>query len=358
MKIVVLGLSITSSWGNGHATNYRALVRALAVRGHDVLFLERDAPWYGAHRDLPDPPYGSTELYDSLDDLTTRFAEAVRAADLVLLGSYVPQGAEVAEFLLVTAREVVAFYDIDTPVTLAALERGDCEYLSREVIPEFDLYLSFTGGPALEHLRSRFGARRPRAFHCLVDTDVYRPPARREPRVALGFLGTFDEERQRSLEQLLVEPARRLPRETFVVAGPQYPAGVVWPPNVRRIEHVPPSEHRAFYAAQRLTLNLTRRDMIDWGWSPSVRLYEAAACGVPIVSDWWPGLDTFFEPEREILVASTPEEIVAILTDRTDAELEHIGSRARERVMQRDTATHRAAELEQLVAECAGARTR
>jgi spore maturation protein CgeB len=358
MKIVVLGLSITSSWGNGHATNYRALMRALAGRGHDVLFLERQAPWYGAHRDLPDPPYGRTELYDSLDDLTARFADAIRAAGLVLLGSYVPQGAEVAEFLLATAREIVAFYDIDTPVTLAALERGDCEYLSPEVIPELDLYLSFTGGPALEHLRSRFGARRPRAFHCLVDADAYRPPSRREPGVALGFLGTFDEERQRSLEQLLVEPARRLPRDAFVVAGPQYPADVVWPPNVQRIEHVPPSEHRAFYAAQRVTLNLTRRDMIDWGWSPSVRLYEAAACGVPIVSDWWPGLDSFFEPEREILVASTPEEIVEILTGRENGELERIGSRARARVLNRDTASHRAAELEQLLAECSGARAR
>ena len=356
MKIVVLGLSITSSWGNGHATNYRALARALDARGHEVLFLERDAPWYAAHRDLPEPPYGTTELYASLDDLAARFGDDVRTADLVLLGSYVPQGAEVARFLLATARDVVAFYDIDTPITLAALEAGTCEYLSPESIPELDLYLSFTAGPALDYLSDRFGARRARAFHCLVDTDLYRPPAVRDPQVALGFLGTFDEDRQRALERLLIEPAARLPAERFVVAGPQYPADIGWPANVERIEHVPPSEHCAFYADQRLTLNLTRRDMIAWGWSPSVRLFEAAACGVPIVSDWWSGLDSFFTPEREILVASTPEEVVEIIAGRDAAELEQIGRRARARVLREHTAVHRAAELERLVAECAGAR--
>jgi spore maturation protein CgeB len=355
MRIVFLGLSITSSWGNGHATNYRALVRALVARGHDVLFLERDAPWYAAARDLPAPPYGDTRLYDSVAELADDHAERIRDADLVVLGSYVPEGAEVARLLLAIARGTVAFYDIDTPVTLAALDSGTCEYLAPDCIPGFDLYLSFTGGPALDYLESRYGARRARAFHCLVDAGAYRPQPHVRAQFALGFLGTFDEERQRSLERLLLEPAKLLPGRSFVVAGPQYPAGIVWPANVHRIEHVPPAGHPAFYAAQRVTLNLTRRDMIEWGWSPSVRLFEAAACGVPVISDWSEGLDRFFRPDREILIASSAQEVVDILVSRSDDDLRAIGARARTRVLREHTAERRAAQLEQLAASCAGA---
>jgi spore maturation protein CgeB len=355
MRIVFLGLSITSSWGNGHATNYRALVRALAARGHDVLFLERDAPWYAAARDLPEPPYGATRMYDCVAELSDEHGDRIRDADLVVLGSYVPEGAEVAALLLATARGVVAFYDIDTPVTLAALDAGTCAYLAPDSIPGFDLYLSFTGGPALDYLETRYGARRPRAFHCLVDAEAYRPHPEVRPEFALGFIGTFDEERQRSLEKLLLVPALRLPGQRFVVAGPQYPAAVEWPANVQRIEHVPPAGHPAFYAAQRITLNLTRRDMIEWGWSPSVRLFEAAACGVPVISDWSDGLDHFFEPGREILIASSAREVVNILTGRSDDELRAIGARARARVLREHTAERRAAQLEQLVAACTGA---
>jgi spore maturation protein CgeB len=358
MKIVILGLSITSSWGNGHATNYRALARALDGRGHEVLFLERDVPWYAPHRDLPHPPYAATRLYDSVDELMARYGGEIRSADLVLLGSYVPDGAEIARLVLDDAPEVVAFYDIDTPVTLAALAAGTCDYIAADIIPQLDLYLSFTGGPALDHLTDHYGARRARPFYCLVDSELYRPAEVRAAEFAVGFLGTFDEDRQHALERLLLEPASCLPGESFVVAGPQYPAYIEWPANVRRVEHVPPSEHRAFYASQRLTLNLTRRDMIEWGWSPSVRLFEAAACGVPIISDWWSGLDSFFEPESEILIASSAGDVVELVTGRDDAELAAIASRARARVIQEHTAPHRAAELESLVAECAGARAR
>ena len=165
MRIVFLGLSITSSWGNGHATNYRALVRALAERGHAVLFLERDVPWYAVQRDLPVPPWGRTALYGSVEELCDEFSEEIRVADLVVVGSYVPDGVAVAEWVLDIASGAVAFWDIDTPVTVAKLEAGDEEYLSRQLVPRFDLYLSFTGGALLDRIRSEFGAKRPRPFH-------------------------------------------------------------------------------------------------------------------------------------------------------------------------------------------------
>jgi spore maturation protein CgeB len=342
MKIVILGLSITSSWGNGHATNYRALTRALRERGHEVTFLERDVPWYAAQRDAPD----AGELYHSLDDLE-RYTETVRDADLVVVGSYVPDGVAVATWVLETARGVVAFYDIDTPVTLAKLETADEEYMSAELVPRFNLYLSFTGGPTLATLEREWEAQRARAFYCLVDERAYRR-VDAEPRWLLGYLGTYSDDRQPTLDRLLLDTARALPDERFVVAGPQYPDEIRWPPNVERIEHLPPPEHPRFYAQQRFTLNVTRAAMTEAGWSPSVRLFEAAACGVPAISDRWPGLDRLFLPGEEILIAETTEDVVRHLQHPHPDE---IGRRARARVLAEHTAEHRAEELEHHVAE-------
>jgi spore maturation protein CgeB len=343
VKAVLLGLSVTSSWGNGHATNYRALMKAMAARGHDVLFGERDVPWYAANRDLPDPPWGRTALYDST--VPDALADDVRDADLVVVGSYVPDGVAVAEWVQRTARGVTAFYDIDTPVTLEALGRNDCAYLTPEVIPGFDLYLSFTSGPALDVLEQRYGARRALAFHCLVDPDAY-PPLDVPLRWDLGYLGTYSDDRQPQLDALLLEPARRRPDLRFVVAGPQYPDTVDWPANVERIEHLPPSEHPAFYAAQRLTLNVTRADMRAYGWSPSVRLFEAAACAVPVVSDTWDGLGTFFKPGEELYEAASADDVLRVLDGLDDATRRAVGERARARVLGEHTAAHRVAALE------------
>ena len=344
MRIVVLGLSITSSWGNGHATNYRALLKALDDRAHDVLFLERDVPWYAAKRDLAEPPWGRTALYGSLEELRDKHAEAVTDADLLLLGSFVPDGIEVATWTLERARGVTAFYDIDTPVTLAALEREECEYLSPDLVSRFDLYLSFTGGPTLARLERELGAQRAVAFPCFVDPNAYRP-LDVEERWATGYLGTYGADRQLALDRLLLEPARERPELRFAVAGPQYPEEIEWPENVERIEHLAPPEHPAFYAAQRLTVNVTRADMRRAGWSPSVRLFEAAACGVPVVSDWWEGLDAFFEPEREIFVEETLERL-----ELPPDELRAVGERARRRVLAEHTGDQRVQELETAVA--------
>jgi spore maturation protein CgeB len=348
MRVVFLGLSITSSWGNGHATNYRALVRELSSRGHEVLFLERDVPWYAAQRDLPRPPWGRTELYCSMEELE-RHAEDIAAADLVVIGSYVPEGVAVAEWVLERAGGAVAFYDIDTPVTLGKLRRGDAEYLSPGLVGRFDLYLSFTGGPTLETLEEEYGARRAIAFHCLVDPDAYRP-LEAPPRWDLGYLGTYSDDRQPVLERLLIEPARRAPQRRFSVAGPQYPEAIEWPAKLERIEHVAPGDHPRFYASQRFTLNVTRAEMRAAGWSPSVRLFEAAACGVPVISDRWEGLDQIFVPGEEILIADSGEDVLRYLDEVGEEERRAIGARARRRVLAEHTAARRCEQLEGEVA--------
>jgi spore maturation protein CgeB len=344
LRIVIIGLTITSSWGNGHATTYRGLVGELSRRGHDVLFLEHDKPWYRSNRDLPHPPHGRTRLYQSVEDLKQRFAREVEQADAVIVGSYVPQGVEVGQWVTRSAGGVTAFYDIDTPVTLGKLERGELEYLSAELIRRYDVYLSFTGGPTLDRLEREFGAPAARALYCSVDPELYYPESIREIW-DLGYLGTYSPDRQPPLDRLLLEPARRWGDGRFVVAGPQYPHDIDWT-NVQRIEHLPPPEHRRFYNQQCFTLNITRADMARAGYSPSVRLFEAGACGVAIISDWWEGLDTLLTPGREILIAEGPDDVLRYLRDTSPGERREIGRRGREKILSAHTAAHRAAELE------------
>jgi spore maturation protein CgeB len=353
LRLVVLGLSLSSSWGNGHATTFRALLKQFAARGHDILFLERDVPWYANNRDIADPDYCRLEFYADLDDLQ-KWRGEIADADAVMVGSYVPEGVAVGRFVQETAEGVTAFYDIDTPVTLAKLERGDYEYLSPEIIPGYDVYLSFTGGPTLQHLERHYKSPAARALYCSVDPQAY-PPLDAPKSWDLSYLGTYSPDRQPTLERLLIEPARLMPDRRFVVAGPQYPADIDWPSNVERIEHLPPSEHAEFYAASRFTLNVTRADMINAGWSPSVRLFEAAACAVPVISDKWEGIESLFTPGREMLLAERSEEVVAILRSRSDQDAAAMGRAARARVLNGHTAADRAAELESHLREAASA---
>lgn len=356
LSIVVIGLAVTSSWGNGHATTYRALIGALARRGHDVTFLERDVSWYRDHRDLVRPAAWTVELYQSLRDIPLRFGKLIRDADLVIIGSYVPEGIAIAEWATAHARGITAFYDIDTPVTLAKLDHGT-DYISAAMIPRFDLYLSFAGGPVPGMIEENYGSPLACALYCSADTSIYTP-LQAAPKWTLGYLGTYSEDRQPVLGDLLLAPARELLSEQFVIAGAQYPDHIAWPANVARIEHLAPKQHPTFYAEQRFTLNATRADMKALGYSPSVRLFEAAACGTPIVSDRWPGIETILEPSREILLASGPHEVVEILRDMPEEQRRTIAHNARRRVLAEHTSDHRARQLESYYAEASARRRR
>jgi spore maturation protein CgeB len=347
LSIMVLGLSLSSSWGNGHATTYRALLRGLAGEGHRVHFLERDMPWYEAHRDLPAPAFCRLSYYRTLSDLE-RFSGEIRGADAIIIGSYVPEGTEVISRVAAMKPQLLVFYDIDTPVTLAALAAGEESFLARRQVPLFDLYLSFSGGKVLDRLEEEFGARRAAAFYCSVDPKAYQPTGE-PPRWDLGYLGTYSLDRQPKLERLLIEPARRLPQKRFVVAGAQYPDGIDWPDNVERIPHLPPEAHASFYSRQRFTLNVTRADMVAAGWSPSVRLFEAAACATPIMSDRWEGLDEIFTDGQSILLADGTEDMVEALTKIPDTVRLSVGQAARACVIERHTGRARARQLVHLL---------
>jgi spore maturation protein CgeB len=345
MRIAICGLSITSSWGNGHATTYRALVRALARRGHEIVFFERNLPWYAENRDLPEPPYCRAVIYESVPELAEKGAPDLASVDLAIVGSYVPEGIEVGDLVLRTVRGLTAFYDIDTPVTLARLAAGGTEYLATRQIPRYDLYLSFTGGPTLDVLERRYGSPHARALHCSVDPDLYYPEPRRA-RWDLGYLGTYSDDRQPVLDRLMLQAAVQWPEGHFAVAGPQYPDSIVWPRNVKRVVHLAPNQHRRFYNAMRYTLNVTRADMVRAGYSPSVRLFEAAACGTPIISDAWEGIEQFFTPDVELLIARTAKETLGYLREIDEETRTAMAARARARVLSAHTAVHRAMELE------------
>jgi spore maturation protein CgeB len=353
MRLVVLGLSISSSWGNGHATTYRALLKAFAARGHDILFLERDVPWYSNNRDFM-PDFCTLRFYRTVEELG-RWEDEITEADAVMIGSFVPDGAAIARRLQKITRGVTAFYDIDTPVTLARLDSGEVDYLARDHVSAFDLYFSFSGGPTLTRLAQQYGARAPRALFCSVDPEIYRPchvPVRWD----LSYLGTYSADRQPMLEQLLLEPARQRPNRRFCVAGSQYPSDLHWPDNVERVEHVPPDRHAKFYSASRFSLNLTRADMVAAGYSPSVRLFEAAACGSPIISDAWPGLSDFLTPDREIAVACHSGDVLRILEEPPAFGAE-MSKAARARILSEHTAQYRAQEFETELKWAAGQRT-
>lgn len=344
LNITILGLSISSSWGNGHATTYRSLVKALHALGHQVIFLERDVPWYANHRDMPDPPFCEFHLYQDLNDLKNNFLLEIKEADLVIVGSYVPEGVAVGQWIINAAQGIKTFYDIDTPVTLSKLERNDFEYVSPDQIPNYDIYLSFTGGPVLKTLEYQYGSPMAKALYCSVDPEKYFP----QPTTIkwdLGYLGTYSKDRQPPLEKLLFDAAKKYKEGKFIVAGPQYPAAICWPENIAHEEHLPPSRHLKFYNAQRFTLNITRADMIKAGFAPSVRLFEAAACGTPVISDYWEGLGTFFEPDLEILISRSAEETIHYLHELNEPDRVAIGNRARLKVLDAHTSAHRAAEL-------------
>ena len=348
MRLVVFGLTISSSWGNGHATLWRGLARALASRGHEVVFFERDVPYYAEHRDTVVPEGCDLHLYADWGDVRDAARREVAAADVAMITSYCPDAQQAARVVLDTPRAARVFYDMDTPVTLDALNRGaDVDYVPKGGLGAFDLVLSFTGGRALDELQTRLGARRVAPLYGSVDPSIHRPvPA--DPALAsdLSYLGTYARDRQATLDRLFFEPARRRPAARFSLAGSQYPGAMPWPDNVFYLRHLSPGEHAALYCSSNWTLNVTRGAMAAFGYCPSGRLFEAAACGVPIVTDGWEGLEHFFANGREVLVAATSEDVLRGL-DMDIEERRALGRRARERALACHTAAARAVELEQ-----------
>ncbi len=349
MNICIFGLTITSSWGNGHATPYRALIRALARMGHHVHFFEKDVPYYNARRDFETCDYSRITIYPEWSFIRKQALATANSADVVVTASFLPDGARINDELLSLARPVRVYYDLDTPVTLKKLLHGPLEYLRADQIAGFDVVLSFTGGQALTVLKNRYEAQAVHALYGCVDPDDYRrTQSNSQWGCDLSYMGTYSPDRQEKLNQLLLEPARRHPEKTFLLAGPLYPWQCQWPANVRRLDHIPPADHPGFYSSSRLTLNLTRGEMAENGWCPSGRFFEASACGAPLITDTWDGLDAFFDVERDLRIVCTAEDMEDALS-LPDAELARMAAHARQRTLEEHTGQVRARQFLQIL---------
>jgi spore maturation protein CgeB len=356
MKFTFFGLTISSSWGNGHATPYRAMIRALHKMGHQVHFFEKDVPYYSSRRDFDACDYCTLTLYADWNAVRERALAVAAESDAVITASFLPEGRRINDELLELPRPLHVFYDLDTPVTLCRMEQDGVEYVRRNQLAAFDLVLSFTGGQILGVLQNQFGARVVRPLYGCVDPDDYHRCAP-NPQFAcdLSYMGTYSADRQEKLNELLLEPARRNPNKQFLLAGSLYPWQWQWPENVRRIEHVTPAEHARFYSSSRITLNLTRGEMAAYGWCPSGRFFEAAACGTPLMTDGWEGLDSFFDPQYDLRVVTSAEDVEAALTT-PDSDLLSMAARARQRTLDEHTGQVRAGQLIQYLEEAFSAK--
>ncbi|HSK45828.1 MAG TPA: glycosyltransferase [Candidatus Binatia bacterium] len=351
MKITVFGLTLSSSWGNGHATPYRALIRALDRLGHEVHFFEKDAPYYSSRRDFDSCDYCELTLYSDWAGMRNRALTVAADSDVVITASFLPEGRRINDEILDLGRPLRVFYDLDTPVTLNNLRHGEIGYLDAAQIPEFDLILSFTGGKVLSTLEDDYRARMVRPLYGCVDPDDYRRVAPVEKfQCDLSYMGTYSADRQAKLDALLLEPSRRHPEKMFLLAGSLYPWNWEWPENVRRVEHVTPADHSRFYSSSRLTLNITRGEMAANGWCPSGRFFEAAACGTSLITDTWDGLDSFFDLSSELRVVASAEDVEAALGSQDD-ELQSMAARARQRTLDEHTGNVRARQLLQYIEE-------
>jgi spore maturation protein CgeB len=350
MKLVIFGLTVTSSWGNGHATLWRGLCRWLGEHGNDVCFFEHDVPYYASHRDLYELPGGRLHLYGDWSEVAPLARKELENAEVGMVTSYCPDAVFATELLLDSNAKLRTFYDLDTPVTLDRLRAGEpVSYIGPRGLSDFDLVISYTGGGALEELKTRLGARRVAPLYGSVDPEIHRPvPAIEAYRADLSYLGTYAADRQAMLDQLFIAPARRLADKRFLIGGALYPQDFPWAPNIFFVRHVPPGAHAAFYSSCRLTLNVTRRAMAEMGYCPSGRLFEAAAAGAPILTDWWEGLDEFFEPGSEILVAENTEAAMEAIQLPYN-QLRRISCAARRRIFSEHTAERRAQQLEAIL---------
>lgn len=356
MKLVIFGLTLSSSWGNGHATIWRGLLRALTARKHSIVFFERDVPYYASHRDLTEMEGVELKLYPDWDSVRHYAERSLRDADAAIVTSYCPDALKAGDIVLSSRAGLKAFYDLDAPVTLKALASGkDVFYVGPRGLKDFDLVLSYTGGVVLKELRRRLGAKKAVPLYGSVDPEVHKPvQAKPEFKCDLSYLGTYAEDRQDALSRLFIEASRQLPEKKFIIGGSLYPEGFPWTNNIYYLKHVAPYDHPSFYSSSSFTLNVTREAMAEMGYCPSGRLFEAAACGVPILSDEWKGLDSFFKPGEEIMIVKETKDVADALY-MTEGERGRMARAARERALTEHTADKRALEFEDILYDAADA---
>lgn len=352
MNIAIFGLSISSSWGNGHATIWRGLVRALILNNHKVTFFEKNVPYYAQNRDFLGMDGLNLVLYDSWQGVELTAASILNSVDVAIVTSYCPDALVASDLILCREVPLHIFYDLDAAATLKQIENGKKPfYIGNRLLKDFDLVFSYTGGQVIETIKEKLAAKEVFPLYGCVDPLVHRP-VKSSPvyRSDLSYLGTFAPDRQEMLTRLLIETAHKNPAHKFIIGGALYPENFMWGANISFVAHVPPSEHSSFYCSGKFTLNITRGAMAETGFSPSGRLFEAASCGVPVISDQWAGVEQFFTPGEEIVIATNSEDVTDALQMSEENRMT-IAFRAYQRVQREHTAMHRIKDFERIIKE-------
>lgn len=351
MKIAFYGSSLLSSYWNGAATYYRGLLRALAAHGHDITFYEPDAFDRQSHRDIDPPHWCRVVIYPpDATGLRSVLAEA-RAADVVVKASGVGVNDDaLLDGILRHAPEdaLRIFWDVDAPATLAELAAAP-EHPLHAALAQLDLVLTYGGGQPVANAYRRFGAAACVPVYNALDPQTHHPVPP-EPRFAadLTFLGNRLPDRERRVEQFFLAAARLLPDRKFLLGGAGW-ADKPCPDNVAKLGHVGTEHHNALNVSARAVLNISRLSMAAMGFSPATRVFEAAGAGACLITDDWPGIDQFFRPDKEILVARDGADVAALLRDLTAERARAIGEAALARVRAEHTYDRRAVTVDRLL---------
>jgi spore maturation protein CgeB len=352
MNIAFFGSSLVSAYWNGAATYYRGLLRAMAARGHRITFYESDAFDRQKHRDLPDPYWAKVVVYSSKnpDELYQRLDEA-RSADVIVKASgngVFDELLEEAVLSLRTGKNIIAFCDVDAPVTLDRMRANPADPFV-ELVPQYDLIFTYGGGKPVVDGYTRFGARHCVPIYNALDPSTHFPvePDRRFEG-DLGFLGNRLPDREARVEEFFLRAAAQLPDRRFLLGGSGWQDKPM-PGNINYVGHVYTRDHNAFNCTPRAVLNVNRQSMASYGFSPATRVFEAAGAGACLITDDFVGVEIFFEPGEEILVARDGDEVAKHIRELSDGRAKKIGANALRRVLLEHTYDHRAALLEQVL---------
>ncbi|HJU15592.1 MAG TPA: glycosyltransferase [Stellaceae bacterium] len=348
LNIAFFGSSLVSAYWNGAATYYRGVLKALAARGHRIAFYEPDAFERQAHRDIPDPEWAEIVVYPTDEEGVGRALDRAQGADLIVKAS----GVGVFDRLLEAAVPAIrragglsVFWDVDAPATLDRVAAYEDDPF-RRLIPEYDLILTYGGGPPVVAAYRRLGARCCVPIYNGLDPATHYPVPP-EPRFAcdLGLVANRLPDRERRIDSFFLAVAAARPQQRFLLGGNGWHDKEV-PPNVSCLGHLYTRDHNAFNASARAVLNVSRDSMAACGYSPATRVFEAAGAGACVITDAWEGIASFFEPGSEILVADSGADVAEHLARLTPPEARRIGAAARRRALAEHTYEQRVDRLE------------
>jgi spore maturation protein CgeB len=350
MKIAFFGSSLLSSYWNGAATYYRGIIRALTTRGHDITFYEPDAYDRQKYRDIEPPSWAKSVVYQPTEECALAEIEEARSADLIIKASGVgvlDEFLDAAVLDLSSSRSLVAYWDVDAPATLERAHADTTDQF-RTLIPRYDLILTYGGGAPVVDSYRQLGARACIPIYNALDPETHHPDGVRPEYLAdLSFLGNRLPDREARVDHFLIEPAYCRPDRSFLLAGNGWHDKSL-PSNVRALGHVFTTDHNSFNCSARIVLNINRDSMARFGFSPATRVFEAAGAGACLLTDFWEGIDQFFEPEKEILVAETSDEVTQILDRTSDEQAVEIGRHALRRALAQHTYAQRADQFERV----------